>query len=408
MRDAFPEYYPLSPMQERACIVGGTVVLDTNVLFALYRFSTAERERLLHVLEQVQDRLWVPHQVALEYQRARESVIRAQAGQYESVVSLVAAPTLERLTGELGGLRLPAAVRSEAEALLSDYVEAAKQAAQPFVERANALVASHVVTQEEGRRHDPVRERLDLYLAGRVGPRVDDRTRTARIQEALERYEEEVPPGFKDSKKDSDELRAGDYLLWRELLDHASSLSETDSLLFVTGDVKIDWFTRDGDPRPELRREFAEVSPATYHQVSYSDFLKLANEHLDSRVPIHTIDRADDIQSKDWYSSPSELLFAPHLTKRISDLPENQEDYIAALLDRIGDIRLSDLPKDQIDYLGALRRRFPSWSAASDEEARRALLEELRDQRQRDSQAMPDEQESGNVPTNPSDADGEG
>ncbi len=54
----------------------GLVVLDTNVLVNLYRFTEQARDDLLGVLKQLDGRLWLPHQVLVEFWRNRDTVLR--------------------------------------------------------------------------------------------------------------------------------------------------------------------------------------------------------------------------------------------------------------------------------------------------------------------------------------------
>jgi hypothetical protein len=294
VRELFPEYYPLTDDQVRECVTAGLIVLDTNVLLDLYRLPTTQREHVLGLLEQVQDRVWVPHQVALEYQRTRESVLREQAGHYDSVVSLFREPDRDRVATRLRAFKIPDAVKDAAAELIDAYVDAVRNAVSGFVEQAEAITREHVVTREQAHVNDPVRARLDSILAGRVGEAPSDRDK--RIKTALERNSRGVPPGFKDDHKANEEQRAGDYLVWSELLDHAKEQDLTSPVLFVTSDGKEDWRTRDGGPLPALRREFADHSGALYHQVSLADLLTLANQHLSATVPDDTIERANNIQ----------------------------------------------------------------------------------------------------------------
>jgi hypothetical protein len=297
VKDLFREHYPLSEEQVKTCVTDGLIVLDTNVLLSLYRFSTAERETLLEVLTTCSERLWIPYQVALEYQQTRLGVVAQQAGYYERLASLVSPPQAEALKKALKGLAVPDEVRRQIDDVVGRYVEAAEEVAQPFLDEVERIRSEHVVTRQLALADDPVRARLDDLLDGRVGSKPSNEDREKRIKAALSRYADRVPPGYKDADKDSDDLRAGDYLLWVEVLAHAGTLAATDSLLLVTSDVKEDWFTRDGQPLPSMRREFADHSEATYHQVSLRDFLTLANKYLSADVSTNTIDRAGDIWS---------------------------------------------------------------------------------------------------------------
>jgi predicted nucleic acid-binding protein len=52
------------------------VVPDTNVFLNLYRYTSATRDDLFAALGSLGSRLWVPHQVLVEFWRNRESALR--------------------------------------------------------------------------------------------------------------------------------------------------------------------------------------------------------------------------------------------------------------------------------------------------------------------------------------------
>ncbi|MEV1132405.1 PIN-like domain-containing protein [Agromyces sp. NPDC049794] len=52
----------------------GTIVLDANALLGLYEQTAATRAVYVGALESVQERLWLPHQVALEFHKNRRRV----------------------------------------------------------------------------------------------------------------------------------------------------------------------------------------------------------------------------------------------------------------------------------------------------------------------------------------------
>jgi predicted nucleic-acid-binding protein len=64
----------------------GLVVLDTNVLLNLYRYNAQTQTDLFAVLERLGERLWVPHQVLVEFWRNRESALRAPQDTAETAV----------------------------------------------------------------------------------------------------------------------------------------------------------------------------------------------------------------------------------------------------------------------------------------------------------------------------------
>lgn len=297
MRDVFPEFYPPGRDVEKRFITTGTVVVDANVLLSLYRLSEAQRNETLTVFETIADRLWIPYQVGLEYQRNRLAVIREQAGYYDTLVKLPGIRDSARLRKELDGAQLPEEVKDEARTLLDDLAQSLQDAVAEYVIAAKAIRDKHIVTASQGLRDDPVRKRLDAIFKGKVGSVPDPAERWERIALATERRAKETPPGYKDDKG-SDELNAGDYLLWAEILDHAAADFMKPHLL-VTNDVKEDWYDKfTKGPRVELTREFHAQNGSGYHQVTLEGFLRLAKEYLSADVDEATIEKASELHQR--------------------------------------------------------------------------------------------------------------
>ena len=78
LRDQFEHFYVSDEDAEKTAIQTGLVTPDTNVLLNLYRFQAGARDELFGALEKLGERLWIPHQVALEFYRRRLDVIAEQ------------------------------------------------------------------------------------------------------------------------------------------------------------------------------------------------------------------------------------------------------------------------------------------------------------------------------------------
>lgn len=96
MRTSFFGYYPPTSGEYERLWKEATIVLDTNVLLNLYRLPTSARDEFLNVLDLLQDRLWIPHQVALEFQRNRLTVIAAERKSTEDALT-----STQEIVGEL-------------------------------------------------------------------------------------------------------------------------------------------------------------------------------------------------------------------------------------------------------------------------------------------------------------------
>jgi hypothetical protein len=66
-------------------------------------------------------------------------------------------------------------------------------------------------------------------------------------EEGQERYKKEIPPGFKDAKNKDGVRKYGDLIIWKEML--RFSRSNNINIIFITDDVKADWWEIQNDQR---------------------------------------------------------------------------------------------------------------------------------------------------------------
>jgi len=220
-----------------------TVVLDTNVLLGLYRLTGTARNNALAVLElpALRDRLWLPHQVVIEFYRNLPSVRGRVAEAYRRAgVDLRSAAGTAK-TAFARESRSKEAM-AEVAKLIDDGVDALAKALEDLAAKHQALAPDSA---------DPVLERIERIYDRRTGAEPDDKTVRDRVEEFQTwRAPNQIPPGYEDvPTKYTPVLRAGDYLLWCELLDKAAETRTP--FLFVTDDGKTDWWTG-GAPRPGI------------------------------------------------------------------------------------------------------------------------------------------------------------
>ena len=110
MRELFPSYYDQGNDLPKEFWDRCLVVLDASVLLNLYDYRESKRGKLFTLLQDFGDRLWIPHQVALEYQRNRKGKVlepyeRANGAASSLKNALDAAKkALEKAREALGGL----------------------------------------------------------------------------------------------------------------------------------------------------------------------------------------------------------------------------------------------------------------------------------------------------------------
>lgn len=67
MKNIFPGYSRKSEEDIKKMWEKSTLIFDANVLLNLYRYSDSTRDTILDLIEKFSDRIWLPHQSALEY-----------------------------------------------------------------------------------------------------------------------------------------------------------------------------------------------------------------------------------------------------------------------------------------------------------------------------------------------------
>ena len=78
LRDQFRHLYMPDEQAVATAMQTGLITPDTNVLLNLYRFQNVARDQLFGALETLGDRLWIPHQVGLEFHRNRLGIMKEQ------------------------------------------------------------------------------------------------------------------------------------------------------------------------------------------------------------------------------------------------------------------------------------------------------------------------------------------
>nr|WP_240939807.1 PIN domain-containing protein [Planosporangium flavigriseum] len=272
----------------------GLIVLDTNVLLSAYRFAPQAREELLTVLSRLQERLWIPDQVAYEFHKTRFGVIAEHRAAYDNV--------LETLGGhrEVYERDLENKIRELANrAALSDHerdqlIGLVRNSMEPVRRKIETLRKRHGLG--DAISDDPILSLLQSIFSDKVGAAFESAEEEAAARAAADaRINAQRPPGFKDASKEDPH---GDYLVWSQTLKEAQR-RKTEFLVFVTGDTKDDWYLRVKGKtimaRPELAEEVREVVGARLIVMQTKTFLRHAGEHLETKVSPETIRQAEKL-----------------------------------------------------------------------------------------------------------------
>lgn len=266
MKKAFVGYYTLSESEFRELWKTARIIVDANVLLAIYGLSPSTRKALLRLLESLKKRLWIPHQFALEYQRNRLAKILEQIKRYEDVHKNLNSVLNEELRS---GTRHP---------FVSKKVESG-------LEKVCAELIEGKAEQEKLLVSDPYLAKTTELFEGRVGAPYSEADLAQAYDAARKRYADKIPPGFKDSDK-PEPARFGDYVGWRQILDFG--VKNNASVILVTDDAKEDWWrierNRAFGPRPELIAEFQNSCHCLFYMYPSDRFLEFSEKYIGRAV----------------------------------------------------------------------------------------------------------------------------
>lgn len=241
MKDKFRGYYKPNEAEFTKLWDDSLIVPDANVLLNLYTYSTETWQEILNLMKELNDRIWLPYQAAAEYHRNRCGIIIKEASRYNGIAS-----ELKSLLNELNSRKRHPFINIELMQKFNDLATeiesellSGKQAHSDFI------------------RNDPICAKLTEIFDGRVGDPYGPEDLENIYKEGAKRYSKKIPPGYGDQKKPEPD-RYGDLIIWKEII--TKSTKTQTGIIFITDDLKEDWWLMAGEdklgPRPELLEEF--------------------------------------------------------------------------------------------------------------------------------------------------------
>lgn len=243
----------------------GLLVLDTNVLLDFYRQTAPTRKSMLNALERSQKRLWMPHQVGMEFLLQRKDARRRATEAHNQVMKKIQ-DSVDETIHEVEGL-----AKLDARVSADDLVAAWRDAGSALKRHVKSAADQHGSLR--GGPDDPVFEKVrSLFPDSQVGKAfsVHELSHHRRVGE--ERAWARQAPGFADFDRKEGDRRFGDYFLWVQTMEKAKESKR--GVIFVTQDQKEDWRDREGHPLWTLLDEFYTVTGKLVQFYSPDEFIK--------------------------------------------------------------------------------------------------------------------------------------
>lgn len=342
MRKSFPGHYAPSDEELKTMLRDGTIVLDTNVLLDLYKFTPSTREHLLHILEQMKEKLWIPYHVGKEYQRNRSKKIEEQIESYANLVKAISA-----WAHALDNFKQHPFVNHEQ---LSTNV-------RKFAESQVSLMKDNALKQFES--EDPstpfrdecekIHQRISNLFDGKVGNSPSQAGYIALKELSQKRYASKMPPGYKDSSEKGNHSNYGDAIIWLQLLEKGRECKG--QYIFVTGEKKDDWWHRSKSkevlaPRKELIEEMMLEAGCQFWLLQTEEFITHSERLLGIQpvksvlTEMHALHNQNLMRTRLTWLSRGEILDIPSVgfetthnetLRLLSELTELEVDSLSAV-----------------------------------------------------------------------------
>lgn len=229
------------------------ITFDTSSLLNLYELSPLARQEALGSMKIVKDRgrLWMSHQVGLEFHRNRTKVAI-------------------QIVNQLNALRTKTATLRKAFADDAKHLDITQNLLAKFVEMEKQLGQAIEVHSVSGKKHptsehDTLLNSLTALFNDQtmIGKPYSRKRSKAIYKLGRRRYAANAPPGYKDDDRKPEPFKFGDLIVWMQIIDVAKKRAVP--VILVTDDDKDDW-TYDSSGRgaqithPMLRAEFKKAA----------------------------------------------------------------------------------------------------------------------------------------------------
>lgn len=291
MEDLFIGFYRPDEKEFKELWENCHFVFDANMLLNVYRYSELARETLIEVFQKLNERIWIPHQVGIEYHFHVLEEIKGQEKKYDELQNIIRTKTTQ-IEEEYKSFSLRHSNLKMDEKLLKSFQDSVNE------------LCNDLENQKENHPDlNITKNEIMKVFTNKVGSPYDQEQIEKIENEGEIRYDLKQPPGFRDIKKEGiryhDERtyqqKYGDLILWNQLIDY--SKDKEIPIIFITDDRKDDWWNSiNGEkvgPSPQLLQEFKKKTNGNkFYMYQPKQFLGFINNFLDIGIDNTTIESA--------------------------------------------------------------------------------------------------------------------
>ena len=289
IKDEFGWAIPLTEDEVNTIWDTAILTVDTNVLLDLYRYHSKTRNSILKSLEKFKERLWLSNQVINEFFKNRTKVISNARQDFDKGQEIIKS--------------LPIEISKNIDELIKSNRTISKELIDKIKNKISEEVKNIVQSENDQSKKvsysdDETIESIVEFFDGKIGKAFTEEDLKKTLEEAEERCNKKIPPGYKDNDKEGDN-KYGDYILWKQILQHAKEQNKP--IILVTSERKEDWWEKQSGEfvglRSELKKEAWDVIKKhilVYHTENFLTILakKESQNIKDNQMNIDEINEA--------------------------------------------------------------------------------------------------------------------
>lgn len=245
-----------------------TIICDTNVLLRIYDYSPEFADFAIKCLDSVSECLFLTYTTFLEYKKhymSKYASAKNKLFTYNKRLDEITDKYSNDISKEFERIqqyRFP-----DTDLLCNsakDKINELKKIFDDYYDNHELLVA----VNDEYLKNDPIKAFVDSIQHQVLSPYGIERVYDI-CDDGEKRFKNSQPPGFKDKSKDG--IRQySDLILWNEVLDFSSKNGK--NIIFVTDDVKTDWWESQTDENGNVNKCF--------HSQLVSEFERKTNNKI--------------------------------------------------------------------------------------------------------------------------------
>ncbi len=281
--------------QEEFLVQNATIVFDTSSIGQLYYLTEETKKTMVDILNCLKDRLWMPAQVFLEYSKNREKLLRNPADEQYATPKFMQNQLVDDLQVFVKKHRDNPYYHPHFDDAQLVYIETEINNIKSAFKNIKGIVKDQNKKRRgemESMIHDSDSDVIwKVFSSVDKGAPYTYAEMLEIVEEGKFRYENTIPPGYKDGENDKKKgfQIYGDLIVWKEILRYAGE--EKKSVLFICDDMKEDLY-RDAKnilPRYELIKEFADITQQRCWIIPLGRFLALLELYIkdDTILPFY-------------------------------------------------------------------------------------------------------------------------